>query len=324
VASPSIQHRIDSVRRFNRFYTRRIGALNEHLLQSDFSLGEVRVLYEIAHQSAPTAAAIASQLSVDRGYLSRLLASLRKRGIVRGTTSARDARESILSLTPKGARIFGGLDRAADAEVGAMLRELSVPGQARLLEAMGAIGQLLGEARATAPAFTLRKHRAGDGGWVVQRHGELYAREYGWNLAFEALVAEIVADFLRDFDPECERCWITEQNGVRIGCVFLVRRSKTVAQLRLLLVEPDARGMGVGQRLVQECIAFSRQAGYRKIMLWTNDVLVSARRIYESEGFRLVEEERHDTFGKPLTSQTWELLLRSTDRGRRRSTRGSA
>lgn len=302
-------NQIGAVRAFSRFYTKRIGALNEYLLGSGFSLSEVRVMYEISSGNSIKASDIADTMSIDRGYLSRLLASLTQRGLIRKSRSCQDGRESILSLTRSGASVFSGLDKAASLEVGVMLEALRKPGRALLVESMATIRQLLADESDALSPIKLRSHRPGDMGWVIKRHGEIYASEYGWDVRFEALVAGVVARFVRELKPARERCWIAERGGVNIGCVFLVERSKKVAQLRLLLVEPHERGNGLGQRLVKECIAFSRDAGYRRMRLWTNDVLISARRIYEAAGFNLIEEESHASWGKPLTSQTWELRL---------------
>jgi DNA-binding MarR family transcriptional regulator len=302
-------HRVDRVRRFNRFYTRQIGVLQEHLAGSPFSLAEARVLYELAHHDRTTAKRLGAELGLDAGYLSRILGGFHKRGLVAGQRSATDRRARLLSLTARGRAAFATLNRHSAADVGTMLRRLAEPAQTRLIGAMQTIEDVLDERPASVPKYVLRPHRAGDMGWVVQRHGELYAQEYGWDEQFEALVAEIVAKFLRKFNPERERCWIAEQHGVNVGCVFLVQKSRTIAQLRLLLVEPSARGLRIGARLVQECTAFARKVGYRKIMLWTNSVLHAARHIYEREGYKLVEEEKHHSFGHDLVGQNWELTL---------------
>ncbi len=305
-ASPA---RVDAVRRFNRFYTLRIGVLRPALYASAFSLAEVRVLYELAHAAAPpTASALAASLGLDPGYLSRILRGFAARGYVRRTRSAKDAREHLLALTPAGRKAFATLDRASAAETGTLLAALSDDAQARVTAAMRTIEDTLGEPAAPVPVV-LREHRPGDIGWVVARHGALYAQEYGWDITFEALVAEIAAKFVREFDPRAERCWIAERGGGNVGCAFVVRRSARVAQLRMLLVEPSARGLGVGRRLVQECLAFARRVGYRRMMLWTNAGLDAARHLYDEAGFHLVGEERHRSFGKVLVGQTFELDL---------------
>lgn len=304
-----LRNRADAVRRFNRFYTRQIGVLQEKLLHSAFSLTEVRVLYELAYRDGPAASELAGYLGLDAGYLSRILRGFETRGLVRRTPSESDARQSLLALTPKGRRTFAPLDAASTDEVRGMLGGLSDEEQNRLTGSMSAIEELLGGKRREKAPYILRTHQAGDMGWVVQAHGLLYAREYGWDQQFEALVAEIAAKFIRHFDPRRERCWIAERDGVDVGCVFLVRESDEEARLRLLLVSPEARGLGMGKRLVDECVRFARQAGYRKITLWTNDVLHAARHIYEQAGFRLVEEKRHHSFGHDLVGQTWLLKL---------------
>jgi len=319
--------RVDAVRRFNRFYTRRIGALDAGHLQSPFSLGEVRVLYELAHwgdtgRSAPTASDIGRELSLDAGYLSRLLRDFETRGLVERTPSPNDARQQLLRLTDAGRAAFAELDARAASEVATLLAELPDAAQTRLLAAMRAVQEVMGGALPEAAAaprekspFALRRPRAGDLGWVVARHGALYAEEYGWDERFEGLVARIVADFVEHHDPRRERCWIAERDGIdgpeKIGSVLLVRHPERpgVAKLRLLLVEPRARGLGVGRRLVDECTRFARRTGYHTITLWTNSVLTSARRIYQAAGYRLVGEERHHSFGHRLVGQTWELTL---------------
>src|SRR5215831_12090521 len=301
--------RIAAVRRFTRFYTRHIGVLREGLHASPFSLTEARVLYELANRAAPTAADIARDLGLDAGYLSRILRAFAQRGLIVRTRSEKDGRQSLIALTPAGRAAFAPLDRGSHDEVGVMLAPLSAGAQARLIEAMATVEELLGERARGAPPYLLRPHQAGDMGWVVSRHGGLYAQEYQWNMEFEALVAEIVAAFIRNFDAQRERCWIAEIDGAPVGSVFLVKQSDEVAKLRLLLVEPQARGMGIGARLVAECIRFARLCGYRTLTLWTNDVLVAARRIYQAAGFRLVAEEKHHSFGHDLVGQNWELEL---------------
>lgn len=309
VAVSSKPQDVAAVRRFNRFYTRQIGLLQQGLLNSPFSLAEARVLYEIAHRAGPTASELGQELQLDAGYLSRMLRSFEQRGLLRKLASPADARQSLLSLTAAGRKAQAALEAGSNAEVGAMLQALADDGPARLLRAMQTIEQLLGAEQAAPQPWLLRSHRPGDMGWIVHRHGLLYAREYGWEQTFEALVAEITAKFIREFDPKCEGCWVAERGDEILGSVFLVRQSASVAQLRLLLVEPAARGLGIGRRLVEECIRFARQAGYATVSLWTNDILTSARRIYEAAGFRLVAEEKHHSFGHDLVGQTWELRL---------------
>jgi DNA-binding MarR family transcriptional regulator/GNAT superfamily N-acetyltransferase len=305
----TITQRIQSVRRFNRFYTRKIGVLQEHMLRSPLSLTEMRVLYELAHRDKPSAAEIGRELGLQAGYLSRILGGFETRGLITREPSESDGRQSLLTLTERGRKTFVPLDARARDEVSAMLRELAVPDQERLVGAMRTVEQLLGGEPGVGGPCRLRTHRPGDMGWVVYRHGVLYAQEYGWDEQMEALVAEIVAKFIRDFDPECERCWIAERDGEPVGSIFLVKQSKSVAKLRLLFVEPSARGAGIGHQLVAECLRFAREAGYRKVTLWTNDVLHAARRIYQAAGFRLVREESHHSFGHNLVGQYWELKL---------------
>jgi DNA-binding MarR family transcriptional regulator/GNAT superfamily N-acetyltransferase len=300
--------RVDDVRRFNRFYTRRIGALRDGLLGSEFSLPEARVLYEIAQSEDPTSTQLARELDLDLGYLSRLLQSLRKRGLVQARASPEDARRSLLSLTARGRKAFAVLDSRSREEVAGMLGKLPGAAQARLVEAMKTVESLLGEKQAR-PRVALRAHRPGDLGWVVHRHGALYGQEFGYDERFEALVAGIVAKFVQNFDPRRERCWIAEMDGEAVGSVFVVRQSKLVAKLRLLLVEPRARGLGLGRRLVQECIRFARDKGYRKLVLWTQSNLDAARAIYRDAGFSLIRTEKHASFGVKLTGEYWSLTL---------------
>jgi DNA-binding MarR family transcriptional regulator/N-acetylglutamate synthase-like GNAT family acetyltransferase len=302
------EQRVAAVRAFNRFYTRRIGVLQEGLLHSPFSLAEARVLYELAQRVGPTASELGQALDLDAGYLSRILAGFAARGLVGRRPSPSDSRRSLLQLTAKGRKAFAALDRRSQDETGALLATLAADEQDRFVGALRTIERLLGGAPAAAP-YVLRPHRPGDIGWVVHRHGVLYAQEYGWDERFEALVAGIAAKFVENYDARCERCWIAERDGEIVGSVFLVRQSKRVAKLRLLLVEPRARGHGIGARLVDECVRFARQAGYRRIMLWTNDVLHAARHLYEKAGFRLVRKERHQSFGHRLVGETWVLTL---------------
>jgi DNA-binding MarR family transcriptional regulator/GNAT superfamily N-acetyltransferase len=312
---PKATDRVSAVRRFNRFYTRQIGLLGKGYLDSPFTLAEVRVLYELAHRESPAASEVAKALGLDAGYLSRMLLGFRRRGYLARKASERDARRSHLSLTKKGRAAFGALEVKSEAEVAAMIERLSVGDQRRLAVAMGTIEELLGErAEPKTPyplrtPYLLRTHEAGDIGWVIHRHGVLYAEEYGWDERFEALVARIAAEFIETFDPQRERCWIAERDGARVGSVMLVKKSDRVAKLRLLLVEPSARGLGIGGRLVEECVRFARQARYRKITLWTQSLLYAARAIYRKAGFHLVKRERRESFGHKLVSETWELTL---------------
>jgi len=304
-----LNRRVDAVRSFNRFYTRQIGVLNRGYLDSPFSLAQVRVLYELAHRERSTASELAGDLGLDEGYLSRILHGFQTRGLVTKKRSDGDGRQSLLWLTARGRKVFTPLEARARVQIGAMLKRLSPEEQDRLVTAMGAIETLLAVRAEHKAVYVLRPHRPGDMGWIVHRHGALYAQEYGWDERFEALVAGIVSTFIEHFDPKRERCWLAEQDGEILGCVFLVKKSKTVAKLRLLLVEPKARGMGLGTRLVDECIRFARQAGYQKITLWTNDVLRAARHLYEKAGFKVVHSGRHHSFGHDLVEETWELDL---------------
>ncbi|MFY9527457.1 MAG: helix-turn-helix domain-containing GNAT family N-acetyltransferase [Candidatus Acidiferrales bacterium] len=305
----NLDRRIEDVRRFNRFYTKQIGVLHEGLLQSPFSLTEGRVLYELAHREKPTAAELGKELGLDPGYLSRILRGFEKRGLVKKERSNTDGRQSLLKLAARGQKEFAKLSARSSDEVHKMLRDLSAGEQRRLLGAMQTIEELLDKQPVEKVPYILRPHQPGDMGWVVHRHGVLYAQEYGWDEQFEALVAGIVEKFIQNYNPKRERCWIAERNGEIAGSVFLVRKSKAVAKLRLLLVEPAARGLGIGKRLVDECVRFARQAGYKKVALWTQSVLYAARGIYRKAGFRLVHQEKHHSFGHDLVAETWELDL---------------
>ena len=308
-ARDDLERTVDAVRRFNRLYTRRIGVLRRDYLHSPFSLAEVRVLYELAHREHTTATELARELDLDLGYLSRILRNFLKGGLLDRRRSERDGREQLLSLTPRGQATFAPLEAGAREQIGAMLDHVPAAQQQRLVQAMGTIELALGEPAAGASDCVLRQPRPGDMGWVIERHGALYAEEYGWDEHFEALVASIVARFVDHFDPERERCWIAERHGQRVGCIFLVKATKTIGKLRLFLVEPEARGLGIGGRLVDECIRFARAAGYRKMRLWTQSNLLAARHIYTRVGFRLLEQEPHQSFGHDLVSETWELRL---------------
>lgn len=300
---------IASIRRFNRFYTRRIGVLEETLAGSGFSLAETRVLWEIGHGEGATHAWLAGRLRIDAGYLSRIVRRLRERGLVATRASPADARTRHLEITARGCRALAPLEERSSAEVVTMLAPLGREQRARLVKAMAAIENLLEPDRGARTACVVREPRSGDHGWVIERHGALYAEEYGWDASFEAFVADIVARYLRTRDPSRERGWIAERDGERAGCVFVMRRSARVAQLRLLLVEPSARGLGIGAGLVDESVRFARAAGYRKIALWTNDVLRAARELYRRAGFALVRQEKHRSFGRDLVGQYWELGL---------------
>ena len=304
-----IDRRIAAIRRFNRFYTQKLGVLSETFLNTPFSLTECRVLQALAHRDGATATWLGRELDLDAGYLSRILRDFERQGLILRNPSTQDGRQTMISLTPAGRDAFEPLDRASHSAVGNMLSPLAEADQERLVAAMRAIGGLLGEEPERAPAFILRPHRAGDMGWIADRHGALYTQEYGFNHKMEAYVAEVVAKFLRELDPAREHCWIAEQDGQRIGSVFIVKESDTVARLRMLIVEPKARGLGVGRRLVEECIRFARQAGYGEIVLWTHSILTAARRIYDSVGFVIEETETHDEFGPELVGETWRLRL---------------
>jgi DNA-binding MarR family transcriptional regulator/N-acetylglutamate synthase-like GNAT family acetyltransferase len=297
-----------AVRRFNRFYTRHIGILRQDYLDSSLSLGQLRVLYEIAHRDRPTAAAIAKDLDLDPGYLSRTLSLFEKRVLIGREKESDDARRSRLRLTRQGRNAFTPLENAADRQIGALLAKLAPHQRRSLIEAMTNIQTILDPSPSSTP-YLIRNHQPGDMGWIIHRHGALYAQEYGWDERFEAEVAEIAAHFIKHFDPKRERCWIAEKDGAIAGCIFLVRKTQRIGKLRLFLVEPSARGLGIGNRLVAECIRFARHAGYRKITLWTQSILLAARHLYTKHGFRRVHQERHRSFGHSLIAETWELKL---------------
>jgi DNA-binding MarR family transcriptional regulator/GNAT superfamily N-acetyltransferase len=309
MAESDFDQRVAAVRRFNRFYTRQIGLLQESYLKSQFSLSQVRVLYELAHRERPTATELGRELGLDPGYLSRILRLFEKRGFLKRTPSKADGRQSHLFLTARGQAAFAPLNTRSREEIGSMLRALRARDQIRLVDSMHAIEGVLGAQPEKKVPYLLRPHRPGDMGWVVSRHGALYAQEYGWDQTFEALVAGIVKKFIEHYDPRKERCWIAEKDGEPVGSVFVVKQSATVAKLRLMLVEPKARGLGIGARLVDESVRFAGQTGYGKITLWTNSVLRAARRIYKEAGFRLVRQERHRSFGHDLVGETWDLKL---------------
>jgi DNA-binding MarR family transcriptional regulator/GNAT superfamily N-acetyltransferase len=308
--APPLENSIYRFRRFNRFYTRFIGTLQEKLLDSDLSLTEARVLYELAAGEHPAAAEIATTLGLDRGYLSRIVARFEEDGLLKRAASREDARRQTLQLTRKGQALFRDLDQRSSLQAQGVLDALPAESRKYLLNSMGRIETLLGAAP-DFKSYTLRAHRSGDMGLIVSREGALYTQEYGWDTTFEALAARVVADFLDHFDPARERCWIAERDGEHLGHIFLVKHPDQpgVAKLRLLLVEPQARGMGLGHALVAECVRFASEAGYRKITLWTQSILTAAHRIYQQAGFHLVKEEPHHSFGKDLIAQTWELDL---------------
>ena len=299
---------IEAVRRFNRFYTRRIGVLEESLLGSGLTLSEGRVVFELGRRGEWTAGGMAAELGLDAGYVSRLLGALEKRRLIARRPSELDGRQAIVSLTARGRERYEFLDARSREDIAALLAPLAAADGQRLISAMASIETLMGEAVAPHVPYIIRPHRPGDIGWVISRHGALYAAEYGWDETFDGLVAEIAGAFLKSFDARRERCWIAEREGEVVGSVFLVKAPEAdTAKLRLLYVEPGARGLGIGARLVEECRRFAQPAGYRRIMLWTNSVLVSARRIYEAAGYRLVKSEPHRSFGQDLVGETWQL-----------------
>jgi DNA-binding MarR family transcriptional regulator/GNAT superfamily N-acetyltransferase len=305
---------VEAMRRFSRFYTRRIGLLQEEFLGTEFSLTEGRVLYELAHRGESTATAVAAALGLDAGYLSRILKAFEKKKLIAKTASPTDRRQSILTLTPAGWKAFAPLEANSNEQVGKMIAALPTAKKRQLVDAMQTVENLLGgggvEAEHAKPTgYVLRPPQVGDLGWVVHRQGAMYWQEYGYDERFEALVAEIVAKFVQNFDARRERCWIAEQNEEIVGSVFLVKESEKTAKLRLLYVEASARGLGIGARLVAECVRFARQAGYEKIVLWTQSELDAARHVYEKAGFRVVEKKEHHSFGKDLTAEVWEVEL---------------
>lgn len=309
MANAVLTEQIRAIRHFNRFFTRQIGVLREGLLHTPYSLTEARIIFELANRSNLTASDLRKELGLDAGYLSRILNRLEQQNLIEKTRSDEDGRQRLISLTAAGQNDFALLDSRSNDEVAEMLSELGESDRVRLIGAMQAIEGILNHGFKYAQPFYLRHHEAGDMGWVIQQHGLLYNQEYGWDESFEALVAQICADFLNHYDPQKERCWIAEMEGERAGSIFCVKASDDVAKLRLLLVLPRARGLGLGTHLVKECIRFARRSGYKKLILWTNDVLVDARRIYEKNGFELIEEEPHHSFGHDLIGQNWELRL---------------
>ena len=308
--SNTFQQRTGAVRRFNRFYTRQIGVLRKNYLDSPYSLGEMRVLYELSHGEVKTASEIGRALDLDAGYLSRVLRNFEKGGLITRRTSAKDARQSHIALSARGAKIFAPLEKRSQDLVGGMLGKLKPEEQTRLVAAMTTIETLLGQPPASPkPSYILREPRHGDFGWMVSRHAELYAQEYNWGAPFEGLCAQIVADFVNNYDPKLERCWIAEMNGENVGCVMLVKDAPGVARLRLLLVDPKARGLGLGQRLVDECVKFAREAGYQRVTLWTHSILAAARRVYEKAGFTLTSSEKKHSWGADVVAEYWDLTL---------------
>ena len=306
--APVAKSHVKAVRAFNRFYTQRIGVLKRYL-DTDFTLTEVRVLYELAHRPPLTARDLVRDLELDAGYLSRMLRRFEQQGWIAREVAAHDARQQLLRLTEAGYATFAPLQQKSRDEAAELLATVPAATRPQLIQALQTVHRMLDPQAATARKVVLRDPQPGDMGWVVQVHGELYAREYGFDWSFEGLVAEIAANFIRDFDPAGEKGWIAEVDGERAGSVFVVRKSATVAKLRLLIVRPEARGLGLGGKLTDACIAFAREAGYRKLVLWTQSNLTAARAIYASRGFVLKESERNDAFGQKLVSETWELRL---------------
>jgi DNA-binding MarR family transcriptional regulator/ribosomal protein S18 acetylase RimI-like enzyme len=304
---PDLDRSTSAVREFNRFYTSRIGVLDEHLLNSAFSLTEARIIYELAQRALVSASELNRSLHLDAGYLSRLIAKLHRGGFIDKEASKTDGRQIALVLTDKGQKAFAQLDRQSSEQAAKLLTSLTSSEQREVANAFRIIREKLGGGDAVT--YSLRPHRPGDLGWIVHRHGALYAQDYGWDETFEALVAEVAAEFIRTFDQKRERCWIAERGDMILGSVLLVKHDDETAKLRLLYVEPQARGLGIGRKLVDECSRFARTAGYRKITLWTNSILLAARRLYEDAGYRLVKSEPHHSFGKDLVGETWELDL---------------
>jgi DNA-binding MarR family transcriptional regulator len=309
MASAVLPEHIAAVRRFNRFFTRQIGVLREGLLHSPYSLTEARIIFELANRSNMTASGLCRELGLDAGYLSRILNKLARQNLIERTPSEDDARRRLICLTGEGEKAFSLLDSRSRDEVSEMLGELGESERARLIEAMHTIEGILDRGFKYSGPFYLRNHEAGDMGWVIHQHGLLYSQEYGWDESFEALVAQICADFIKSYDSRKERCWIAEMQGEPVGSIFCVKATDEVAKLRLLLVVPKARELGLGTRLVEECIRFARRSGYGKLTLWTNDILTAARKIYVRKGFKLVEEEPHHSFGHDLVGQNWDLML---------------
>jgi DNA-binding MarR family transcriptional regulator/GNAT superfamily N-acetyltransferase len=316
MTTPEMEARIAAVRRFSRFYTRQLGLLQESLVQTRFSLTEARVLYELAHREKVTASELAAGLDLDHGYLSRILRRFGEDGILKKVRAPDDGRQSFISITAKGRKAFAPLNKGSRDQVAAMLEKLGTAEQQRVVGAMNTVETLLGpspENTPLVPAIILRTHEPGDMGWVTSAHGALYAREYGFDITFEALVGKITAEFIETFDPKRERCWIAELDGERVGSVFVVRKSDEIAKLRLLILDRRARGLGLGHRLVEECLRFAKNAGYSSMTLWTQSILTAARGIYERAGFKLVAQEPHHSFGVDLIGETWDIKLRERE-----------
>ena len=311
MAGSGIHKQVNAIRAFNRFYTRKIGVL-DGMASSPFSLAEARVLFELANRRQPTATDIRKELGLDAGYMSRMLRDFERRKFVTRERSRTDERQRFLSLTSKGRSAFAPLDARSNRDVAAMLEDLSATEREQLVDSMQTVRRLLGDIAEAKASYLLRPHQPGDMGWIVHRQAILYADEYGWDGTYEALAAEVVAQFIKNYDPKRERAWVAEKDGERVGAVFVAKGSDQIVRLRLLHVEQQARGLGIGQRLVEECIRFARQAGYQKMTLWTQSILHAARHIYEKSGFQVVHEEKHHSFGKDLSAETWELNLTTT------------
>jgi DNA-binding MarR family transcriptional regulator/GNAT superfamily N-acetyltransferase len=308
--SDDLEARIAAVRRFSRFYTRELGLLRESLVETPYSLTESRVLYELAHRDKVTASELAADLDLDHGYLSRILRRFGEDGLIKKVRAPDDGRQSLITITAKGRKAFAPVNKGSHDQVAALLGRLGAAEQARVVGAMATVEDLLGaKPEARAPTLLLRPHRPGDMGWVTSANGTLYAQEYGWDISYEALVAKITAEFIDKFDPVRERCWIAEMDGARVGSVFCVAKTDEIAKLRLLIIDPKARGLGLGKRLVDECMRFAKDAGYKRMTLWTQSILTVARGIYAKAGFELVAEEPHHSFGVDLIGETWERDL---------------
>jgi len=307
MTSEIFEQRITAVRRFSRFYTRELGLLRESLVATRFSLTEARVLYELAHREQVTASALAAELDLDHGYLSRILRRFGEEGLLKKVRAPDDRRQSLITITAKGRKAFAPLNQGSHDQVAELLGSLSDAEQARVVGAMATVESLLGDKQ--DPPIVLRPHRPGDMGWVTSANATLYAQEYGWDMSYEALVARITADFIDNFDARRERCWIAEIDGERVGSVFVVRKTDAIAKLRLLIIDPKARGRGLGKRLVEECLRFAQETGYTSMTLWTQSCLTAARGIYARAGFKLVAEEPHHSFGVDLVGETWEREL---------------
>jgi DNA-binding MarR family transcriptional regulator/GNAT superfamily N-acetyltransferase len=310
-----LEARIAAVRHFTRFYTPLIGVFEEHYLKTPFSLTEGRVLYELAHREPVTASELAADLHLDHGYLSRILRGFGEAGLVAKKRAPDDARQSLIAITAKGRKAFAPLNKASSDQVAELLAKLSLGDQDRVVAAMRQVERLLGTRQPTPSPIVLRPHRPGDMGWVTSANATIYAREYGWDITYEALVAKVTAEFIENFDPKRERCWIAELDGERVGSAFVVRKSDEIAKLRLLIIDPRARGLGLGKRLVEECLRFAKDSGYKSMTLWTQSILTAARGIYARAGFKLVAEEPHHSFGADLIGETWDIKLRDIKLG---------